>query len=174
MHPQIKAMIEAELVEFGTTFKEERKAFLAQQISASGDLAQSIEYKLDEQAREDTARLMLNFNDYGRFIDMKRLKAVVPSGGIESEYVQLLMKWIQERGLTGKLVDGVMKKYNLKFATPDLLGRIAMGIAINRAKKVKPRKWYNKRKTAGITDVFNKVVAKLPRETKDIIHQQFS
>ena len=172
MDPQIKEMIEAELIDFGTQFKEDRKAFLARQISASGDLEASINYKLDEQARADTAAIMLTFNDYGRFIDMKRLKAVVPSDK-NSEYIEALKKWIEEKGLTAKLVNGVMEKYKLKMITPDLLGRIAFGIAINRAKKVRPRKWYNKRKSAGITDVFNKVVAKLPYETTDIIHKQF-
>jgi hypothetical protein len=172
MQQDIKDFIEAELIAFGMQFQSERRNFLSNKISASGKLSGSIEDEIDKQSRQDAIALMIAFEDYGRFIDMKRLKAVVPSGS-DNAYVKMIEDWIISRGWEQKFIQAFLKKNNLQKVPPSVLTRIAWGIVIKRANGVKPRKWYNRYKSATIPNLFNTVVAGLPDITVDVMQKAF-
>lgn len=172
MEQEIKDFIEAEMADFGALFKQQRQDYLSRKISASGDLSKSIDYAIDKQARAEAIEMVIMFEEHGRFIDMKRLKAVVP-GGANNEYVRMVEDWIRARGWEQKFIDAFVRKRHLKKAPPSVLRQIAWGIVIKRAQKVRPRKWYNKAKTASIADLFNHVVAGLPDKTSEILVNSF-
>jgi hypothetical protein len=174
MDPGIKTFIEGEMVDFGIAFQTERKSFLSKKISASGDLSDSIDYAIDQQAREDTAAIMLNFAEHGRYIDMKRLQAVMPSGA-NNDYVKAIEDWIRVRGWEQKFIAAFVKKHPTIKVTPSVLRRIAWGIVYNRAfKMVRRKRWYNGKRTASVADLFNTVVAGLPDVTGDIFKKAFA
>jgi hypothetical protein len=169
MQDDIKTFIKTELVTFGIEYQAQRKAFLAKKISATGQLSDSIAATVDAESRADTVAMMLSFEEYGRYIDMKRLKAVVPRGGQDSEYVRAIEDWIRARGWEDKFIEKFKQIHNLRVTTPQMLGQIAMGIAIQRAKRVRPKRWFNNSKTAGFADVFNRVAAGLPDKAADVL-----
>lgn len=172
MVAEIKDLIESEMQIFLLEFLSNRKEHLAKKINAKGNLSASMSGDIDKQARADTVRLALAFNDYGRFIDMKRLKPVIPKKG--SEYVYLIHKWLVSKRLETKFIRKYMKKYKIKFVTQNLMKRIVWGILIDRAKnKIYPKRWYNKYKTLKINDLYNQVVGKLPDKTREIILESF-
>jgi hypothetical protein len=173
MDIEIKEFIEGEMVDFGIAFQTERRAFLSKKISASNELSESLDYEIDRQARADTAAIMLNFAEHGRYIDMKKLKAVMPSG-TNNDYVKAIEEWIRVRGWEQKFINAFVKKYPKRKVTPSVLRRIAWGIVYNRAfKMVRRKRWYNGKRTHSVADFFNVVVAGLPDVTSDIIRKAF-
>jgi hypothetical protein len=173
MDKDIKQFLEAEMTDFGVEFIAQRRNFLSRKISASGDLSQSLGFEIDKQVRSEAVMMLLAFEEYGRLIDMKRLKAVIPSGS-DNEYVSLIEAWIKDRNWEQKFINGYMRRSGLKIIPPSVLHRIAWGIVISRAKRVRPKKWWNKSKTVGISDLFNRVVAGLPDKTSDILKGAFA
>lgn len=164
------------MVEFGLAYQAERKAFLSKRISASGELSDSIGFEIDRQARADTAAMMVAFAEHGRWIDMKRLKAVVPGANSVDAYTDAIENWIRTRGWEDKFIVGYMRLRRIEalVITPSVLRRIAFGIIRKRAMRVRPRKWYNKSKMRGVTSLFNNVMAKMPDKTADILRGALS
>jgi hypothetical protein len=173
MDQEIKDFIHAEMIDFGLEFTAKRREFLQRRISASGLLDNSLDFEADKQARQDAVSLLLAFEEHGRYIDMKRLKAVIPSNS-DNEYVNLIENWIKQRGWEQRFINAFMRRRNLRIVPPSVLNRIAWGIVIARAKRVRPRKWWNKSKTAGISDLFNRVFAGLPEKTSNILTGAFN
>jgi len=118
-----------------------------------------MEFEVIEQSFRGTVDMLLQFEAYGRYIDMRRLQP--PAGG--ADYIEGLQEWIREKGLEQKFIRGYMRRRKLKKVPDRVLNSIAWGIAIKRAKgKVRRRPWYNKSKSAAISDLFNQVAAGLP------------
>jgi len=55
-----------------------------------------------------------------------------------------------------------LRQRNLRTAPPSILNQLAWSIAVSRAKRYRRRQWYNKPKSAAITELYNRVAANLP------------
>lgn len=157
---QLTRFIQAE----GKAWVEEyialRKSVLERRrILASGDLKDSFAYNQGHDANSTISNtLELVFNDYGRYVEMKRLN--LPKGG--TELIDGLAEWIVKKGLEAKMTRDFMTRRNLKKAPEDILTRLAWAMAVKRQQKYRPRAWYNKSKSAALTELFNRVAAGLP------------
>lgn len=157
---QLTDFIEAESRRWVQEYIQTRRAVLQKRgIQASGQLQQSFAYGLTKTLNQAvTNTLDLVFEDYGRFVEMKRLN--VPSGG--TEFLENLAGWIVKKGLFEKFSRGFMQKRNLKTLPQNALNRMAWGIAVKRSKGYRRRAWYAKSKSAAVTDLFNRVTAGMP------------
>lgn len=153
--------IEAESRAWVAAYVAQRKAVMAKRgIQASGELIQGMNYALTQNLNAAITNLIeISFDDHGRYVEMKRLDA--PSGG--TDYINNLAAWIVKKGLYNKFVQGYIQRRGLRKAPPSVLTNMAFAIAIKRdAGKYRRRAWYNKSKTAAITDLFNQVAAGVP------------
>jgi hypothetical protein len=178
----IQDAIEDEARAWAATFVAQRKAFLsAKKINASGALQQSIASETVRQASAGIIETLIEFEDSGRYIDMKKLQ---PSKGGDL-YILALENWLKDRGFFAKWRASFEDKYegNRKYSrissgkTRDAraLSRMAWGIAINRSNgKMKRKRWYNTPKTAALTELYNRVAANLPSIAADAITKQFN
>lgn len=115
-------------------------------------------------------RIEIAFKEYGRYIEMKNLKA--PGGG--AEYIKALEEWIEDKGLRQRFTNRLIQRKRLKTAPPNVLNQLAWAIAISRNNRVKRRRqWYNKPKSASITELYNRVAANLPDLVLQEIKQAF-
>lgn len=137
-----------------------RKSVLTRRgILASGDLQDSFAYNQGQDANATiTNTLELVFNDYGRYVEMKRMS--LPKGG--TELIDALAEWIVKKGLEAKMTRDFVTRRKLKKAPEDILTRLAWGMAVKRQQKYRRRIWYNKSKSAALTELFNRVAAGLP------------
>ena len=103
---------------------------------------------------------------------MKRLKPAKGGG----DYIEGLIQWIKERGLEEQFVRRYMRRRRLKKVPARVLNQIAWGIAIKRSSRSRTRRraWYNKPKSAAITELFNQVAANMPEQVADEIKKTFS
>jgi hypothetical protein len=149
-----------------------RKNVLAnRKIQSSGSLRDSFAYALAKEVSDVISnRIELEFSEYGRYLEIKGLN--VPSGG--QEYIDGLAAWIQKKGLEAKMTADFIRKRNLKQAPANVLNQLAWSIAIARSRRVRRRVWYNKSKSAAITDLFNQVSAGIPDIVMDQIKKSFS
>lgn len=157
---EITNYVEVQGLAWAKEFIAGRKAWMEKQgIKASGDLILSLEEQvistIEGAAR---TRLEIAFSTHGRYLDMKRLN--VPRGG--SEFIDNLAAWIEDKGFRGKWTSKFMRKRGLVNEPPNILQMMAWGIAKNRSKKYRRRQWYNKPKSASITDLYNRVAANMP------------
>lgn len=169
---ELKKEIADQMLEWADIFVTNRKAFLRKrQIDASGELINSLNFEIDTQARQEAVQLLIAFNDYGRMVDMKRFNYSHDSWGRNA--VSRIEDWVKEKGLE-KFIQGFVKKYNLKTVPANVLNKIAWGIMTNRAEgKFRRRRWYNKPKTAAISELVTQVVAIIPDKAAKQIKQQF-
>lgn len=156
---QLTTFIEGESRRWVEEFIAGRRAFLrTRKITASDRLiesfAQEITSTLEGQWRTE---LLLEFEEHGRFIDM-RLK---PAGG-GGDYLAALEDWIVRKGLEEQFVRTFMARRRLKKEPENVLRQMAWGIAVRRTQRYRRRQWYNKSKSAAITDLYNRVAAGLP------------
>lgn len=169
---EITEYLEKQGLEWSRQFIAGRKAYLQQQgTRASGNLIASLQSEvlstLEDAAR---TRIELEFALHGRFIDMKRLTT---SGG-GNEYISALEDWIVQKGLEQKFRGGFLRRRSRRTAPANILNQMAWGIAISRTKKYRRRSaWYNKPKSASISDLYNQVVANLPDLVADEIKKAF-
>lgn len=178
---KIQQAIEDEARAWAQDFVATRKAFLQKRkIQATGDLQDSIQSQVVNQASSGIVELLVEFEQHGRFLDMKNLK---PSKGGDS-YIIALENWLKTKGFFSKFRAKYDAKYeaNRKFsritsgATREAraLNRMAWGIAVNRSNgKYRRRRWYNKPKTAAIAQLFNSIAANLPTIAAEEIAKQF-
>lgn len=139
-----------------------RIAYLGKRnVRAKGDLIQSLQYEVAttlQQAAE--TRISIAFRDYGRFVDMKTLKAAQGGG----DYVQALELWIEQKGLREKFTRRFLEKRNLRTAPQNILNQMAWGIIKTRQARYKRRLgWYAKSRAGALNDLYNKVAANIPR-----------
>lgn len=128
-------------------------------INASEKLIHSFAYSLTKSLNTAvTNTIELSFEDYGRFVEMKRMD--VPAGG--ADLIANLAAWIVKKGFQEKFQRSFMTKRGLKKPPQDMLNKMAWGIAIKRSKGYRRRAWYAKSKTAAITDLFNQVASNIP------------
>lgn len=111
-----------------------------------------------------TVRLELEFKDYGRYVEMRNLKP--PAGG--DDYLKGLEQWIEKKGLRQRFTDRYLKQRNVRSVPPSILNQLAWSIAIKRQQRYRRRQWYNKPKSAAITELYNRVAANLP----DLVMQE--
>jgi hypothetical protein len=158
---EIRDFIEAELTQLAQAFIVQRTAALrSRKISASDALAQSLEYEVTQIAQREAVELLIAFEEHGRFIDMKRLK---PPTNFGNAYINMLEEWIRARGWEQKFIAKFVKDRNLRKPPRNVLNQIAWGIAIKRGYgKTRKRKWYNKPKSAFVSELFNTIAAGLP------------
>lgn len=163
--------IEAESRDWVREYIRNRRAVLQRRgILASGQLRDSFEYGLTKSLTSAvTNTLDLAFDDYGRFVEIKRLN--VPRGG--SEFIDNLAAWIVRKGLESQFKQSFMRKRGLQREPPDMLRQMAWGIAVNRNKRYRRRPWYAKSKSAAVTDLFNRVAGGLPELVAQEIKEAF-
>ena len=173
MTPEIEALkkdIEEQLLSWSALFIEQRKAFLRRRkIEASGKLLGSMEAEINRQARAEVVQILIAFEEHGRFQDMKRMN--VPQGG--GEYLAALVEWIRKKGLEQKMIAGWQRRYNRKTVPADVLNKIAWGIAVKRTQRYRRKAWWNKPKSAAITDLFNDVASSIPDTVAEQIKKNF-
>lgn len=153
--------LEVQGINWAKEFIAGRKSWLQSKgVKVTGELIDSLQSEvlstLEGAAR---TRIEVAFNTYGRFLEMPRLKP--PAGG--SDYIEALEEWIDKKGLRGKMVQNYLNTRHVRTVPPNILNQLAWGVAISRAKRYKRRvQWYNKPKSASITELFNRVAANLP------------
>jgi hypothetical protein len=158
---RLKKAMEQELEIWAEAFLQARTTYLLRQnISASGELIDSLGYQLDKSATEDTIRLLIAFNDYGRIIDMRR----VSGSHLGESAVQRVEDWIRDKGLLRKWIPAFMKKYRLRTIPQNIINRMAWGVLVKRTNAWKPKRWYNEAKGGAITDLYNQIAEAVPDE----------
>lgn len=164
---ELSDFIEAESRRWVEEYVASRRAVLTRRgILASGQLRDSFAYGLTKSVTSAvTNTIALAFDDYGRYIEMKRL--AVPRGG--SEFIDNLAAWIVRKGFAERWKQQFLQKRGLRTAPPDILQQMAWGIAVNRRERYRRRSWYAKSKSAAITDLYNRVAAGLPDIVMDEI-----
>ena len=126
--------------------------------------------EINRQAIGEVVELLIAFKDYGRIIDQRKIKAA--SGG--EDYLAGLEKWIKEKGFKQKFISGYMRRHKLKKPPANVLNKIAWGIVTKRARgKKRNRRWYNKSKSAAITELFTQVAAGIPAPVADELKKTF-
>lgn len=168
---ELADFIESESRSWVQEYIQNRRAVLARRgIFASGQLQDSFGFGLTKSLTSAvTNTLELEFEDYGRFVEMRRLN--VPRGG--QEFLDNLAAWIVKKGLEGAFKRNFMQKRNLVKEPPNILNQMAWGIAVNRNKRYRRRAWYAKSKSAAVTDLFNRVAAGLPELVAQEIKNAF-
>lgn len=156
---QLKEVIQREAQEWATGFIQARVAYLSRQVSKSGVLTSSMGFEIDQQARKDAVQLLIGFEEYGRFIDMK--PTAQDKWGRQA--IERIKEWVRRVG-PEKFEAGFIRRYKrLPYLEGQFLNRIAWGIAVKRSYgKYRRRRWWNKSKTAGLTELYNQVAAALP------------
>lgn len=151
-----------------TRFIEDRIAFLRRRgAKASGDLQRSLQSEVVSGLQNAGVQVLIAFEEYGRIIDMRRFDP--PEGG--GDYLLALVDWIQRKGLAQKMIRGYVRKRKLKQPPERVLTYIAWGIARKRFNgKYKRHRWWNKSKSAAITDLFRDVAANIP----DLVAQEIT
>jgi len=128
-------------------------------VDTSGKLIESMQYALTKTANSAiTNTIELAFEDYGRYIEMKRLN--VAEGG--QEFIDSLAAWIIKKGFVQKWQPAFLEKRKLKTAPQNIANQMAWGIVKNRNKGYRRRAWYAKSKSAAVSDLFNRVAAEIP------------
>lgn len=139
-------------------------------IKATDELVQSLEYEVSNVLEEAVmTRIEISFEEYGRYIDLKALKTADGGG----DYIEGLKGWIRAKGLESPMVDKYMQKRGLQKPPQNVLNYIAWGIVIKRKMSYKRKQWWNKAKSAAITDLYNNVAAGLPDLVADEIKKAF-
>lgn len=129
-----------------------------------------MDFQIREEAFSGTVEMLIEFEQYGRFLDMRGLKPA--SGG--GDYLQGIKDWIKEKGLEQKFIEGYKRRRAVKIIPANVLNSIAWGIIKKRVKgKVRRRAWYNKSKSEAISDLFNQILANIPDEIMPEIKQSF-
>jgi len=68
-----------------------------------------------------------------------------------------------------------LRKRKTKTLPPNILTQLAWSVAISRVARVKRRRqWYNKSKSAAITELYNQVAANLPERIAQEIKKAFN
>lgn len=153
--------LEVQGIEWAKEFIAGRRAWMASKgIRATGELISSLQTEvlstLEGAAR---TRLEIAFETYGRYVEMRNLKP--PAGG--SDYIAALEEWIERKGLRDRLTENYLRKRKVRRAPPSILNQLAWSVAISRHERYKRRRqWYNKPKSAALTELYNRVAANLP------------
>ena len=165
--------INAESLAFAKQFITQRKAALMKRkANATGDLIDSLEYEVTKQATNEAASLFLMFHEHGRYLDMKPTSFKYNRVG--NDLIESIENWIDRKGLQ-KFVNVWLQKRNQSNTNQSIekiRRSIAWGIAVNRTKgKFKRKVWWNRAKTAAISDLVNNIAAALPPTlSKDIVN----
>jgi len=168
---EIKIYIEGKLQRWAVDYIASRRAALRQRkIDASGYLNASLEAGINRAASREAIELLMSFPDYGRIIDQRKVKPA--RGG--KDYIELLEDWIKKKG-EAKFISGWQRRNKAKKIPKNIVNRLAWGIAIKRSgKRFRRKQWYNKSKSAAITDLFNQVAAGLPELTANQMKKQLN
>jgi hypothetical protein len=168
----LEAYLNKEATYFIGEFVTYRKLYLQKRgIAATRELIDSLAFEITNRTEDVVmTRIEIAFADYGRYIDVKKLKTA--DGG--EEYIEGLKKWIQSKGLETKMVEGYMKRRNLKSRPANVLNSIAWGIVRKRKITYKRSAWWNKAKTGMINDLYNVVAAGLPDIVADALKKGFN
>lgn len=157
---ELRDYLEVQGISWAKEFIAGRKAWLESKgIRATGELIRSLQAEVTstlEAAAQQ--RIEISFATPGRYIEIPTLKPA--AGG--AEYISALETWIEKKGLRETMTQRLIQRRNLRTAPPSILNQLAWSIAVSRAKKYRRRQWYNKPKSAAITELYNRVAANLP------------
>ncbi|MEM7290060.1 MAG: hypothetical protein AAF412_06785 [Pseudomonadota bacterium] len=172
MSELIRDYLRSESQAWVTRFIEDRIAFLRRRgIQASGDLERSLQAEVIAGLRNAGVQTLIAFEEYGRIIDMRRFDP--PEGG--GDYLLALVDWIQRKGLADKMIKGYVRRRKLKRPPERVLTYIAWGIARKRFNgKYKRHRWWNKSKSAAITELFRDVAANMPEVVAEQVKQMMT
>jgi hypothetical protein len=122
-------------------------------------LAESLRYEIEETKGADALSILIEFNDYGRMIDMRRISH--DEWGRNA--IDRVEKWVIAKGVQ-RFVPGFLERRKLKSPPVNVINQIAWGILASRSGgKFRRRPWWNKAQSGGISDLYNQVSASLPR-----------
>lgn len=139
-------------------------------IEAKGELIREFFSEVVASNQKEAVEILMSFPDHGRYIDMRTMK---PAKGGE-DYINRLVEWIKDKGFEDKFSGRYTERRNLKRIPERALVYIAWGIAAKRSEKYRRKAWWNKRKSAAITDLYNTVAAGLPDVVADQITDQLN
>lgn len=168
---EIQEYLEVQGFKWAREFIAGRKAWLQSKgIAATGDLIDSLGLEVTSTLENALiTRIEIEFATYGRYLDMKMKPA---KGG--SDYIQGIVQWMEDKGFETKFINDFLAKRKRRTITRDkVLNQIAWGIAIKRSIKYKRRVWWNKPKSAAISDLYNRVAAGLPDKVLQEIKKAF-
>lgn len=139
-------------------------------IKATGELARSMEYEIRQSAVAEGVELLLAFEEYGRLVDMRRINP----HEVGRSTIEALIGYVKEKGVQNFVRGFTRRRKYLPKSREKLLQQIAWGIAKKRARGKRKRKaWYNRAKSAGITDLYNQIAAGLLGWTAEEMNKQF-
>lgn len=167
MQSNINDYLQAELEKFCADFIQDRAAQLRRRGAvATGDLANSLAYEVRAQAVNAGVEALIAFEEHGRFIDMRRLQPA--EGG--ADYIANLISWVERKGLKEKMIRGYMRRRKLKTVPERVMTFLAFGIARKRFNgKYRRTRWYNKSKSAQISELYDEIQASMPDEVLEEI-----
>ena len=156
----IEEFLHAELEAWCAEFVKDRAYNLRnRKAKASGDLVNSLQYEVQAQALNASVEAIIFFEESGRFIDMRTLQPA--EGG--PDYIANIIKWMVSKGIKEKMIRGYMRRRSLKKVPDRVMTYIAFGIARKRFNgRYRPKRWYNKSKAAGLSEIFQNIMADLP------------
>lgn len=169
---EITDYIEVQGRDWARQYIEGRIAYFGKKkLKSSGELMQSMQSEIVSTLQQGAeTRITLAFSHYGRFIDMKFLKAA--KGG--ERYMKALADWIKEKDLAERFAKKRGLERRLRAVPNRVLNRMAWGIIKNRHDKYKRRlAWYSKSRTGAINDLYNKVAANIPHLVGQEIKKAF-
>lgn len=163
----ITEYLEVQGLAWAKEFIAYRKQWLQSKgITVTNELINSLQEEVTSNLEGAAkTRIEIAFKEYGRYIEIRNLKA--PAGG--QEYIQALEDWIEAKGLRQRFTNRLVQRKRLKAVPDNVLNQLAWAIAISRNTRIKRRRqWYNKPKSASITELYNRVAANLP----DLVMQE--
>lgn len=172
MSQQILDFIHEQAQVWAADFVANRKAALDKRgIVASGSLKQSLAAEASKEVFRQAVEVYLAFEEYGRIAEMRR----VTHDKWGRNAIHRLEDWVRVRGVAAFLEGYRRRRRYIPRVEARLVNSIAWGIAINRTSgKFRRRTWYNKPKTAAITQLFNQVAAGLADVVSEEITSQFT
>jgi hypothetical protein len=171
--------------ELAREFIAERKTDIRRKkANASGELAASYDYDIEQQATQEGISLTIAFLEQGRYIDLLPHSYSHDKWGRNA--VSRLEKWIDNRGRQ-QFIDGWLKRNPTRgkprenkfgFETrqitdASIINHVVWGILTNRGDgKWRRKKVWNKPKTEFVSYLVNQTIANLlPAASQDFMHE---
>lgn len=161
----MEEFLQSTLTDWAEDFIKNRAAELRnKKATATGTLTDSMRIESNRQALGEAAAVSVIFQDYGRILDMRRINPHEPG----EDMIDNLIEWVRAKGVE-KFARGFQRRRGyLPRSNEKLMQQIAWGIARKRGGGKNKRKvWWNKSKSAAVTDLYNAVAEGLLNVTAE-------
>lgn len=162
---------------WATQFLTDIRAEAARIPRASGAGADSFDIQLMSMSSAGVAQIMVDFKDYLRLRDMRR---TTRDKYMDKDALARLKEWIERKGIQNFLSG---YKYPLQVrrkggglvdvSTTRIINNIAWGIS-SKKNKIKPVKWYNRKKGTDIYRLYSRLVTALVESSMDELKSQYT